>query len=221
MPKQTISQIVLAHADTLRTYTHSQLFQWSRDNGMDNRSAFSRFKEALTVIGVDYDALKEAKAEAKALDRAARVTHELTLITDASWSGKKGGRFAVCNASGSPIWYGRLFEDPGSAAHAELEAAKKAVWLAGKIREQVPGCDVLRLTLKTDAQALTYQDNRKQYGYVLTTMAEASRLILLVDHIDGATNPADRWSRDPGYAKYQDYDGLEALAVPTASSLVV
>jgi hypothetical protein len=63
--KKTIKQQVLEATELLRAMTtHTQLREWAISNGMDNGSAFSKFKLALREIGLDYDLVKSAQIDA-------------------------------------------------------------------------------------------------------------------------------------------------------------
>lgn len=59
MSKKTIKVQVTEAAELLKKMTtHTELRTWAIGNGMDNRSAFPKFKTALLEIGIDYDQVK-------------------------------------------------------------------------------------------------------------------------------------------------------------------
>lgn len=209
MKKQTISQQVAANAEMLKAFkTHSALRGWAIDNGMDNRSAFPKFKAALLEIGVDYNALRGGAQEQTQNELVSKITKTVTLFTDAKAS---AGRFGICDANGHVLWHGRFFDedDAGEQSRAELCAAKKAVWLASKIKEE-SGQEAIELVLMTDAQWLTYQDHSGQKGYALTVMARKYSINLKVEWLPGTENPADQWTVASGFKKWSD-NNLKAL----------
>jgi hypothetical protein len=201
--KLTIRQKVDASIDTLRACAdHRALREWAVANGIDNRAAFPKFKDALLEHGIDYEALRDGRNAELEAARAAKITHHLTLITDAK---ARTRRFGICHADGTPAWHGRFFDDDrdfdGEQSSGELACAKKAVWLASKVKDTL-GVPALRLTLKVDAQWLCYQDHAKQKGYILTQLARKHDIELYVEWIAGSTNPADALTICHGFQKY-------------------
>lgn len=204
--KKTIKTQVLEAAETLKAFTtHVQLREWAISQGMDNRSAFPKFKAALLEIGIDYDYVKTGTFA------SARVepTHEVTLYTDAKAS---AGRYGITDKDGNVLWHGRFFDtdDAGEQSRAELCAAEKAVWLCSKIKEAI-GAPAIKLTLLTDAQWLTYQDHSGQKGYVLTQKSRKFGIEISVEWIPGKENPADKWTVESGFKKWSD-NNLSELA---------
>jgi len=209
--KQTAKQFVAEHAGALRAATdHRDLTRTGKEGGFDSRAGFTAYKKALLEAGVDYSAMRAGCRAADLKATAAAATHSLTLYTDASLGG-----FAVTDENGEPLWYGRFFDGEGERqSDAELGSAKKAVWLAGKVRE-VLGAPVLALTLRTDCTWLTYQDSPKRKGFVLTKLAKRYGILLSVQWVVGRKNLADHYSRTRGFKKWQAND-LTALALPIA-----
>lgn len=210
MAKLTIKQKVAQSAEVLKVMTtHTELREWAIANEMDNRSAFPKFKDALKEIGVDYDLIKTGVQSQSAAELEAKITHSLTLFTDAKAS---AGRYGICDKDGEPVWYGRFFDndDAGEQSRAELCAAEKAVWFASKVKEAM-GLEALELNLMVDAQWLVYQDHSGQKGYVLTQKSRKYGIKLNVEWIPGTENPADKWTVASGFMKWQDND-LTALA---------
>lgn len=207
----TIKQQVIAAKELLTTYTtHTQLREWALSNGMDNRSAFPKFKIALLEIGMDYDQIKTGIANVNAEEMESQITHQVTFYSDAKCS---AGRFGICDQNGEVLWHGRFFEtdDAGEQSRSELCAALKAVWLASKVKEAI-GATAIALTLIIDAQWLTYQDHAGQKGYKLTQLARKHNIKLSVEWISGKNNPADEWTVASGYKKWSDND-LASLAM--------
>jgi len=57
-----IEQYVFDNEEILRKATLRELYQFAEDNGFTNSGfEFSRFKEALSEINVNYDEMKERK----------------------------------------------------------------------------------------------------------------------------------------------------------------
>ena len=136
------------------------------------------------------------------------LTAYLTLIADAKARTK---RFAICSREGNPVWYGDFFdwEHIGEQSLSEMAAARKAVWLASKIRELI-GADTIELTLKVDAQWLIWANQVAQgkasggKARALGEYAQQLNVILNVVHVPGADNPADRYTVGSGFKKWRD-----------------
>lgn len=207
----TIKDKVSANVELLKGMkTHTELRQWAIANQMDNRSAFPKFKTALNEIGLDYDQIKTGIFAEKKEELINKINYSVTLYSDAKAS---AGKFGITNADGNVLWYGRFFdnEDAGEQSSAELEAAKKAVWLTSKIKEAI-GEPAIELLLYVDAEWLTYQDHSGQKGYALTQLARKHNIDLHVHWISGKENPADEWTTANGYKKWSD-NNLKTLAV--------
>lgn len=144
----------------------------------------------------------------------------LTLYSDAKASHR---RFAICDRNGDPLWHGRFFDDDrgfdGEQSSGEMEAAKKAVWLAGKIKQAIGAAD-LTLTLMVDAEWLCWANeamkpdwNGKTGGKAkyLALAAKKAGICLDVQHVRGVDNPADAYTVCTGFKKWSDND-LTVLA---------
>lgn len=205
--KLSIKQQVINAAETLKLLNGpKELRDWAISNGMDNRSAFPKFKEALLEIGIDYAGLRSNQNEQRTAELEAQITHTVTLFTDAKAS---QDRFAITDSEGDVLWYGKFFESEqdynGEQSSGELASAKKAVWLASKIKEAV-GAAAIELILMVDAQWLCYQDHAGQKGYPLTQLAKKHNIRLDVRWIPGKENPADKWTVSSGFKKWSDND---------------
>ena len=202
---QSIKDKVLKDKEQLKEMkTPSELRTWAISNGMDNRVAFPKFKIALQEIGIDYNNLRNEKKQECAEMLNNQVTHEVTLYSDAKASNDK---FGITDEDGNVLWYGKFFDNDtdynGEQSSGELAAAKKAVWLATKIKEAA-GLSAMRLILMVDAQWLTYQDKFKQKGSILTYMANKNNIDLIVQWIPSKDNPADKWTISSGFKKWSD-----------------
>lgn len=217
--KATIAKTVLANITALKALDAGGLFRASRQLGYDNRVAFPRFKKALLDAGVDFVAMRAEKAEGRVASLKARSSYQITMFTDAKASKQ---RFAVCGENGQPLWFGRFFDNDvdfnGEQSTGEMAAAKKAVWLASKIREAVGG-DAIVLNLFVDAKWLTYAnavfEGSPKGGSAreLGLMAMKYNILLRVRHIPGRDNPADKYTVATGYRRWNEND-LKLLAKP-------
>jgi hypothetical protein len=199
--RQTITDLVREHAEELRAAeTHRDLYRWAVAHELDTRHRFPVFKRALREIGIDYEALRARiiSDTEDTLRRLARVS--VLLYVDANAG---DGRFAICDEDGGPVRVGGFsFGDRvDSQASAELEAAKKAVWLASKIRD-VLGEQGIALTLMVDAEWLTYRTGKRSRE--LYIYARRLGVALSVRWIPGSENPADRYTRDSVYIGWRD-----------------
>ncbi|MCC6721763.1 MAG: hypothetical protein IT243_06130 [Bacteroidia bacterium] len=208
----TIKDKVIEHQDILKAMkTHGELYRWAKENEMDNRSAFPKFKIALNEIGIDYDSIKEGIHKERENEIKSKLKYEVTLYSDAKAS---KDRFAITDEDGDVLWYGKFFDSDsdydGEQSSGELAAAKKAVWLASKIKEAINE-EVIRLNLFVDAQWLLYQDHAGQKGYELTRLAKKYNIDLNIEWVPGENNPADTYTTESGFKKWSDND-LTSLA---------
>ena len=134
----------------------------------------------------------------------------LTLIVDAKARTK---RFAICSEDGTPLSHGFLFggEFNGEQSSSEMAAAKRAVWVASKVREIVD-VPVIHLLLKVDAMWLTWTNEvakgGKRGGKARSLAEYATKLgvKLNVVHIPGVSNPADKYTIASDAKRWQDND---------------
>lgn len=203
----TIAQFVTEHIAELQALTnHRDLAAWADDHELMTQQRFPRFKKALLDHGIDYAAMRSGARQ----EAAAAATHEITLYSDAKASKL---RFGICDQAGEPVWHGRDFDENDEQSAAEMAAAKKAVWLAGKVRER-EGLPVLKLNLNVDAQWLTYANAESGGGKAAELRAAANRagIVLNVNWIPGTENPADHWTVSGGFLKWHDrIDHIEVV----------
>jgi hypothetical protein len=148
-------------------------------------------------------------------------TAYLTLYADAKARTK---RFAICSGKENPVWYGTFFgwEYDGEQSSGEMAAAKKAVWLASKVKEIV-GADITQLTLKVDAEWLTWanQVTKGKAGggkaRALGEYAQQVNVVLNVVQVPGAENPADQYTVTSGFKKWRDNKWSVIVARATES----
>ena len=216
--KPTAKQVVTDRREELAAMGAAELLSAGKAAGFDSRAGFAAWKRALLAAGIDYEAIRDQARSDRQVARAARVSHELVLFSDAK---ARTGRFAICDADGQPVWYGRFFDDDrdfnGEQSSGEMAAAKKAAWLASRVAAGVNGS--VHLTLRVDAKWLTWANCRAAGDYKtggkarsLSEAAERLGVVLTVEHVAGAANPADKWTTASGYQRWQDYvPGLPAL----------
>jgi hypothetical protein len=213
----TASSTVTENLETLKSMDHGGLFRFAKEHGFDSRAGFSAFKKALAKSGIDYDAMRQEKTLAKIAAMAHQATRSVTLYCDAK---ARTDRFAICDKTGAPVWFGKFFDNDGEydgeQSSGEMAAALKAVWLASKIAEAA-GESTVRLKLMVDAEWLTYANNvmdATQGGGKARKLGEAAvrlNVMLEVEWIPGASNPADEFTVCHGFRSYRDTD-LRSLA---------
>ena len=196
------------HADELRAMTtHTELYAWATDNKLATKTLWPKVKHVMkTRLGIDYNAMREAALTAQAADVAAAAADapvvELWTAGDAEVS-----TFAVCDETGEQAWYGEFGEHDrmftGDDLSAEHAAADKAVFLAGKVREDA-GLDTIQLVIHAchpdvDAAALAGTAGRH-------------RVAVTVDVDD--QNPAVALCRAPGSRAWREVD--LAVLLPAA-----
>ena len=220
--KPTIKDRVVEDSERLVSCSYQELLAWAAEHDINNRAAWGKYKEALTGIGVDFDALRNTNRSAKRVELADSVTHKLVLYSDAKAS---RDRFGICGPDREPVWHGMFFRDKdydGEQSSGEMAAAKKAVWLASKVAEKIGG--VVELELRVDAQWLCWSNHTEDYrGGKARALAESAQrlgVVLHVTHIPGNQNPADKWTIAKGYLSWKDsIDKLAGSAVALNHSM--
>lgn len=223
--KTPVREIVGQNIDELRNMTtHKELFDWAKAHGIDSAAGFASFKKSLLVGGIDYEALRAGVNKEHAAAGAASATHVVTLYSDAK---AKFDRFGITDANGNPVWFGKFFDDDrdynGEQSSGEMAAAKKAVWLASKVKDAI-GAQAIRLELFVDAEWLCYANNVEAgeasggKARALAYAAQRLGVVLNVNWIQGTENPADKFTTCAGFKKWQDTD-LASLAKPVTPSV--
>lgn len=206
----TILKKVQENIEDLKVMSFEELNKWSLRKGINSRSGFSYFKKALFECGIDYDQLK-FKRDLENIEKIrSKVTHEITFYSDAN---AKYEKFAVTDKEGDPVWYGRFFHEDydfkGHQASAELSAAKKAVFLASKVAENIQGN--ISLKLYVDAEWLTFMDGK--VSWKLWHQAKKLNVDLHVIWVKSAENLADPYTRDEDYKNWKEND-FSTMATP-------
>ena len=89
----TIKDQVEQDKEHLSSCLYQELLAWADAHGINNRSAWGKYKVALNGIGVDFNALRNVSRLAKRSELAESATHRLLLYSDAKAS---MDRFGIC-----------------------------------------------------------------------------------------------------------------------------
>ena len=211
MKKITTKEKVNQNLDALKGMSHGELFKWARSNEINSAPAFSAFKKALLEHEIDYDKMRLEKRIEKheIMKEAATVT--LILYSDAK---ARTNRFGICDKNGNPVWFGMFFDRDdfnGEQSSGEMEAAKKAVWLASKVMKSLK-TTAINLHLNVDAEWLVWanqthtHDERGGKARDLGIYAEKLGVVLHVEHIPGEKNPADKYTICSGVKHWHQND---------------
>lgn len=206
LAKSEIEVSVVAARDDLSKMSVAELKAWGEGHGACDGKIFVSFKRALEKVGIDYDAKRDHEQEERERLLAEAAHFEVTLYSDFKSS---KDRFAIVDRNEDPVWYGRSFDAYEQSA-GELDAASKAIWLVGKVREALKE-EAIALNLFVDAQWLTSFCNRNSKAYPLLLAARKHNVVLTIEWIPGKENPADEWTVAHGYQKWSEVD-LVSLA---------
>lgn len=200
-------QHVLENIELLKTLDYKGLVSHAATY-FHTRAAWASFKKFLQKHGIDYAGLQAAHWAGKAADTEAAFAgaKKLVLYSDAK---AKNNRFGVCDRNGHPLWYGQFYDPVEEQSAAEMEAAKKAVWLSSQIGQRAG--QQIELHLVVDAEWLTWADagdGRGGKAVALAHAAERAGVKLVTHWVSGQKNPADEYTICRGYLKWQE--GLPA-----------
>ena len=204
----TIKEKVEANWDALKTMDYRSLVAWAKENGIDNRQAYTRFRDEVEERGVEYNRLKNEYRDAKEREAEAElesVTDQITLYCDAKGSNH---RFAITDEEGEVLYGGPFFENEKMGqAMAEMKAAKKTVWFARQVAD-FNSLEKVRLDLFVDAEWLCYA-NGTNYAWSsggkakeLGKYARYMGVALKVKHVPGKDNLANAFTEDKGYVRW-------------------
>ncbi len=184
-------------ADELRTHDSSQIRAWAKRNNLLSRSMWPKIKrELVKQLDLDYDVLRDAEARQRKTEIAA-VAQSAPLV-ELFAAGDEGGRFAVLGPVDDAAWWGAFHENDtifkkGNQRSADDSAAGKAVFLAGKAREDA-NVPAVRLLL--------HMSNPEIDGNSLAGMAAKHGVALELDITDD--NRAVDWCEtESGYQAWQ------------------
>lgn len=207
MKSKTTKQLVSEHTERVKSFKSTQeISAFIAEIGCKTQQRWGKAIAAIIEAGgPDYYALRGETRAATAADLSASVTHEVELFVDAK---ARCQRFAICNNFGQPTWYGIFFEDDQSFSYGdrneqsacECAAARKAIWLASKIKE-ASGAKAIRLILNVDAQWLCTLAGKAS---ILASDARRLNVDLVMNWIPGTSNPADRWTTASGFKRWNE-----------------
>lgn len=207
MKNKTTKQLVEDNKDAaLAAKTPAEIKAFITSIGCATQQRWGKAVAAIIELGgVDYYAARGEQRAATTEQLRAAVTHETTMFVDAK---ARCQRFGICDADGDVIWHGIFFEDDPSFSYGdrneqsacECAAARKAIWLASKIKESC-GAPALRLTLKVDAQWLCTGGGKST---ILQSDARRFNIELNLEWISGTSNPADEWTTAGGFKKWNE-----------------
>lgn len=207
MKSKTTKQLVLEHAERVKAFKSTQEISiFIAEIGCKTQQRWGKAIAAIIEVGgPDYYALRGETQAATAEALRESITHEVELYVDAK---ARCQRFAICNNFGQPTWYGIFFEDDQSFSYGdrneqsacECAAARKAIWLASKIKE-ASGAKAIRLNLNVDAQWLCSLAGKAS---ILASDARRFNVDLVMNWIPGTSNPADKWTTANGFKRWNE-----------------
>ncbi len=183
---------VAAHAETLRECSeHGQLYGWAVVHGLGGPRLWPRVKHELRAqLGIDFDQIRAATHAARRAAIAQAGKGPYLRVWAAGDHAQQS--FAVCGPRGV-LWYNNLTPADwwyrGDQATAELSAAHRAVWLAGRART-LAKFGSARITVHLTAPGI--------HTDLLAGTAERARVALVVEPVAAGDNPAIEWCRKPG-----------------------
>ncbi|MFW0797667.1 hypothetical protein AAFP30_27945 [Gordonia sp. CPCC 205515] len=196
----TAATAVADHADTLTTaHTHREIRAWAEEHGLISPSMWTKIRTELRKQhDIDYDQLRAATLRRESSEVAAAAADAPTVVLCVAGDAEIG-TYAICPPHNDhESWYGTFHPKDktykaGDDQSAELSAAQKAVFLAGKLREHldVPALGVTILTTHPDLAA---ED--------ITADAVRARVAVTVEHVE--ENPAVALVRAPGYRQWRE-----------------
>lgn len=207
---QLLREVIQSRLADLKRMDYRALHAWAKAQGYDDGLRFKAFKSELKRFGVDYEALRAKLQAGIGGDLRAQVRHSVTLYSDAK---AKKNRFGICCRWERPVFYGKFFASDtdynGEQSSGEKAAAKKAVWLAFKIREAI-GAPAIVLNLWVDAKwmvsankVLTGEKGGKS-ARSIADYANSLGVVLNMRWIAGTENPADQWTVARGFMRWNE-----------------
>lgn len=205
---QQVKDIVADNLDTLKNLDAGELKEFATKNSLMTKALFPKFKTVLKTKGINYEELREAASQKReeelaqrALDLAETAEDGPTIYLESAAIDQDGrGSFAIVDSRGHAVWYGRFFDDdrtwtPGDPASAELSAAEKAIWIAGKALSQGDH------SAGTVHLNLTHPDIKEDE---LSQLGVRNNLVVIVEFAED--NAAVDMANTPGFQKWQEYD---------------
>lgn len=203
----TARDSVRDNADTLTAMTsHSELFAWAKEHGIDNGSLFRKWKTELRKqLHIDYDDLRQKAFDTRLaeMDAAADAAPQVTLYAAGD---SEVNSFAVCSEHGEDPWYGEFHDNDrvDDQDSADLEAARKAIYLTGQARDYHE-LDLIGLRLVVSNHRVTtralQRDILKHSVFVTVEVVD-----------NGEDNPALEVCRMPGFRTWREVSLTDLLA---------
>ncbi|MFF2088598.1 hypothetical protein ACFVVM_32845 [Nocardia sp. NPDC058176] len=190
-----------------------ELLDWAKSNGLDTGWLFKKFKAELRKqLYLDYDELRATALE-KAKQEIAEHAAAGPLITLWSAGDAEVDSYAICAENGDVAWYNTFYDDDkvDDQTSADIAAAQKAIWLAGKVREEV-GADAARLALTVSNHEVQAADPK------LATAAVKAHLVVEIE-ISDDVNPALEWCQTPGFQRWQEFRLTDAITDETGNEV--
>ena len=122
--------------------------------------------------------------------------------------------FAIADLAGDPVWFGSVHPKEREKITNELavatDAARKAVWLAGQVRDD-QGLEVVRVIIHHNHPGLDAD--------ALARSGVKHLVAVTLSHVDDpAENPATAICLDaPGYRDWHEHRLSDLLSTPAAS----
>lgn len=192
--------------------SHTELFTWAKDNGIDNGSLFAKFKTELRKqLHIDYDELRQ-KAFDERLEEMAQQAANAPQVTLYAAGDSEVDSFAVCSEHGEDPWYGEFHDNDkvSDQDSADISAARKAIYLAGQAREQ-NNLELIGLHLVVS--------NHRINHLVLQRDSLRHKVFVTIDVVDtGEENPALEVCRLPGFRSWREVSLTDLLAAAASGA---
>lgn len=207
-----VGKAVKEGAEELRLLTtHSDLYAWAKEHKFATASMFPKFKTELNKrLDIDYDELRSI-AQRERLTQIEADAADGPLVELWATGDDEVSSYAVCGPDGLVAWYGEFYEEDkirkeGDQNSADLSAAGKAVFLAGKVRGEL---EVPALTVRIHVL------NHHVRADDLMRAALGAGVVVEID-VDDDTTALD-WCREPGSKSWRETK-LERLVVADADT---
>lgn len=194
-----IAQSAVKHyAAQLRAMTsYQEIYGWGVEQELNTKVLWPKVKAELRKqLRIDYEALRQGAREQAARELGAAAA-EAPTITLCCAGDAEVDSYAVINpgVDGGDPWYGTFFkeDDVTTQQQADVNAAGKAIFLAGKAREHA-GLDVVRLHLIVSNHQVAAEDLARQ--------ALRARIHVTIEVTDD-DNPALEQCRENGYRPWR------------------
>lgn len=208
-----VGKAVKEGAEELRLLTtHSDLYAWAKEHKFATASMFPKFKTELNKrLDIDYDELRSI-AQRERLAQIEADAADGPLVELWAAGDDEVSSYAVCGPGGLVAWYGEFYEEDkirkeGDQNSADLSAAGKAVFLAGKVRGEL---EVPALTVRIHVL------NHHVRADDLMRAALGAGVVVEID-VDDDTTALD-WCREPGSKSWRETKLERLVAVETDTS---